>query len=519
MKKIGIGILVLFFVFAGAFSLNSNLDTLSISCSAGSVYFWVDNGASVNETLFLSATSNYLTAYFDDPIREVAPHSLQGSTLHIIAPDCFRGSEDVKIFAQLCSGESCEVKQKTVRVYVSPCGDCSSYEEHYATGPFYTPGSGCDSSNCAPVHSDIIRSASYSSTTPSITIRGAEGCTKIRKGNYARKKLMIINNGPTATLRVKMVNSRDISAYALSEYVNLVRGEAKDIYLDASASKHAYGRQYVLLEILSGNSVVKQINLCFDVEKEKGANMVLPKGVELYKCKKAEIIGKISNTGETDETFLLAGPSFASLPSTISLKPGEEKPIPIYLDLSSVDVGAHKLTITAQSSDLKGSATSSLVVKSCENKKAENKINKNVSQSKFKLTILVSNPGNHTLENVSISIIGLPSNWEVIKPVPTAIAPNESKNITAIVKPGSSTKEDGTLIVRAGDKTLFSRPVSFDATKISTGTGLFSEKNAPLIVVMVFVASLLLIYLYHESRAKSENISEGETTIIDAQEA
>ncbi len=470
--------------FAQAFSLSTSSPNVGItSCTEGKAFVYAANPFTNDGTLSFTGSFGELSGYFESPSQLVPGGATRGTFVHFSSPQCFQGTQDATVFAQLCVNGECGVEQITIRVTVSPCSDCpGGIQTSTAPVDYYIPSAPSSTDGTMPLASGIYFSTQFDPSYYEINIYGKDE-VDLRQGDDATVELSIVNEGAAGTFDLNLIGDTGrLEARVNSDYVSLARGEARTVTIDVQPAT-VTGKYCIALQATrQGGVVVQEKFVCFNVYDKLGATIKLPATISATRCDSVQFQAVLQNVGSAQDTYHLQAYPFAQVSFPyITLVPSETGYATVKVDANALALGRNQITIYAEGEardalngeTSKGQGTVDILVSDCVPKATQIaapsqttqvSTTQNPNGTNVKFVAQVFNDGNETLEAVTANIIGLPEGWEVTPQEPNGIsvAPNETKNLTLFIKPASQDTAEGLLEVRSGAEKLFSKTVKVD---------------------------------------------------------
>jgi len=516
---LGVALLVASFV-AGA-ELKTSADTASVSCREGKVFVWVNNEASEERLVAFSAQfsgSLGLNGFFEDEFLTAPAKGAKGTYLHFRAPDNMRGAEDVWIRAQIVSRDNTvnEVRQKNLRVFVTPCKQVGYYINGTAKGPFYEEPR--ETGEGTRIKSFLTFTSYFDPTEYDVDFLGATAGKKIAAGDFARFKIALANRGAAGTFDLKLIGDKEaVNAVLSNNYVSLERGGIQEVFVDVQPSKNAgAGRYWLTVQAIRNFVVLAEKDVYVDVEDKFDAELILPQSIKTSACSSTAVTARIKNTGSREDSFVLEASEFALLaPTELSIPAGKEAFFTITIDGSKAGVGARALVVRAESvnSPERKAFEKTVSVQSSACAGAENVlVNKNEQESEVKLLVDVQNPFDTPLERVTITIVGLPKGWTYDAPLETTIPANSQKTLAVVIKRASDEGVKNALIeVRSNGRLVAVKEFSIEprASGITGFVTLALSQNTWLIALIILIA-LLVVVLAGRRRFYQDSLEDEE---------
>ncbi|HLC47594.1 MAG TPA: hypothetical protein VJI13_00835 [Candidatus Norongarragalinales archaeon] len=500
-------------VSVNAIELKTSEDSISIQSTEGKLFAYVKNTASERRSLYLSVDGNKLSAFVEPYSTTVAPGATGGAFIRVTAPDCFRGSEVVEIFAQLCSSTGCEVAKRKVIAYVEPAKICSSYIEGYAPTNQFISGTASGSADpfhvntIDPKRSRLVFSESFDPTAYALRITGGESCEKVKRGEVGRVRLTVSNRGAAGNFDMRVVTDSSIDAFPSKDYIALQRGSSDEVSVDIRPSLEAAAvRQYVTLQVLHLDELVAEKDVCIDLFDDFKTAIFAPSTVTGRTTKDMAIQLEVVNDGSTLQhySFFASNNEIQNYltvdPQSFTLKPGAKKIVDVNVDTSKLSPGTYRIQYLAQSEE--SEETSETVLK-VEKETGLIQTSGNVEmefenqQKDNVLTVIatIRNEGDAHLEDATPEVKGLPPGWEVKGLDPLSIRAHG----TAIVEFQiiSNSQEDALpiLVLMQDGKTIASQKLPSISGKAGGFTGMFTLNSQNVVLALIIIAGVLVFLM------------------------
>jgi len=489
--------------FASSLSLYADADQARIQGTEARVFVWLTNTDGVAKTVAFSASDGELNGFFEDSGFILPASGSKGTWLHLRAPDCFRGAETVRVYADVCSSPtSCTTLQKTVLIIANPSGACNSY-----VGSFVSPygvGQPMAYGDGSVVYSTLTYASDFQPTDYSVDVLGSDRCVPLKPGEQATVPLTVVNNGAASTFEVRVLSEgHDLSLLISPQSLSLSRGEAFDLRASIiPQSGHAPGRRYASVQVMRHGVVLFEKSVCVDVREQFEAEVKLPSSASGMQCEPIELDGVVKNTGNVGDSFEVTGPANAIvMPNGFMVDAGESRAFKIILPENSLRAGQSEVLVTAKSSarDIVGSARLLVNAQSCAPAVLPGDAVKPIQSqgdNGVKLTVGVTNGFDVPLTNVTARVEGIPPSWRVESSAVAVIAPQDTANLSISIFPsGSEDASNPVLVILSDGREIARRPLQ--PMKASGGlTGLFTglSQNS-LLIGMLLLAALAVIVL------------------------
>ncbi len=514
VKSLAIGLLMLMaalFVSVNAIEITTSDSNLYISSTQASVYAYVKNTASETRQLYLSVDGRSLNAQIEPYATSVRQGSTGGAYINIVAPDCFRGSELVTIYAQLCSSSTCESASKKVTVNVEPARQCATYIEGFAPTTQFISGTSCGSNGCfnvdsiAPKRSSLISTAYFDATSYDLRISGADSCPDVKRGEPARIKITLSNRGAAGNFDLRVISDSDISAFPSKDYVALSRSSADYVYVDIVPDKDlSEGRHFVTLQALHLDELVAEKDLCINLEDEFSTSFTSPTSADATTANDLTIQLSLKNDGTTVQHYAISafnsdlGEKLIVFPEKVTLQPGALKFIDVTLKTTALVSGTYKLDFVALSEDSEEFAEMLVTVKSIA-KPVEKSVALDATstqkENKLLIQTVIQNDGNTLMDGLTLEILGLPEKWEVSDIPEFKVNPNSQKTIKFEITMNSDELANPKIVVLQNGKTLSTQTLPQVSGKTGGFTGLFNLSSGNWLIGIVIVLGVLAFFM------------------------
>jgi hypothetical protein len=494
---------------ASALSLSLAASSATITPSTeGKIFMTISNDGS-EKLVSLSARAPHLQVFFDASALRLQAFETKGTYIRFTSIPGFKGVEDIDVFAEWSENGQIKRATKTLRVFVDGTGSVNS-------GPApvrnYVPGTYSGQDGSYQLQSYVESQAFFDPAQYSVDVKldsDQVGVTAF-PGQLSRMRVMLINKGAAGSFDLMAISGDENAAVTvINTPVTLLRGEAKTVFVDIQpASRIQAGRYWFTFEVLSQGYVVKEREMYFDVQDKFDAVIKINSPITVTQSTTpVKIQATIQNTGTAKDTYVLSTKNaFASVPQRITLNGGDRATFDITLDTSKMTQGENLLEIRAESDKVQGAGTAKIILE-----KAQTPITS--------IDIDLKNTYGQDLDSVTVSIEGIPSTWEVIKPLPFALRAGETKTISVQIK--QATNEEAAnpvLVVKNGATVLERRPLP--AIKAAGGlTGLFTAGANVSTAAILIIAALIIAAFYarqKEQRAKSQDFEAKMKKIRDA---
>ncbi|MFQ5405926.1 MAG: hypothetical protein ACE5DI_02090 [Candidatus Micrarchaeia archaeon] len=518
--KTAVLLLLLALPLASAFSVETSTHNLGItSCSDGKAYVYVKNQFTKDATLSFSGSFGELQGHFDASSQTIPAGTTRGTFVHVGSSQCFRGTQDITVYAQLCVDDECRVENADIRVFVAPCADCGgNYYTANATESYYTPAKPRLPDGAQRLESSIYFSTQFDQSYYQVDVFG-KGELNLRVGDDARVDLAIVNRGAAGTFDLRLIGDvGEVEAYLYDDYISLARGGEKTVVIDVSP-RTATGKYCLALQALHLGILVQEKYVCFNVYDKLSATVVVPTTLSAKRCVPLSYSTVIQNTGSASDTyhFTVKGARAVVSEPYITLAPSERGEITIEVDSNALALGRNAVELKIEGENLdaltgqtvKGRGTTSVLAKECPPitepaVKPKPQISgvessQEANGTLIKVTVKIANEGNTPTNGVKADVLGLPEDWSVTPQEPdgVTIPSNSTKNVTLWVQAASPQEVEGTLVVSAEGKTLFEKPIKVNGATGSFGiVGFFVlalSQNLLFISVLILFALLVIV--------------------------
>ncbi|MCX6767889.1 MAG: hypothetical protein NTY90_04145, partial [Candidatus Micrarchaeota archaeon] len=344
------GIVLLVFGALGAlasgFSIQANPDYIVLHGTEAKVFVSATNDGPAGSISF-SVDSGELTASVVSPVQSAAAGETKGTYVTVNAPDCFRGSGDIEITAQLASGGNAAYDSKIVHVMVYPTEQCDQYTDSAPAGGQYVPAGSVP----AVLFTSYADPAEYR-----VGVLGGERPVALGPGQFKRVTLKIINYGAAADFELRVFGD-SLNAFLDKESVSLQRSEAADVHLDVRPAADAeLARHFATVQVLAQNQVVYEKDVAFDVSVRHDIRLVLPTSIiKSDGTKPVAVQAALQNAGTGAEVLKITTSASASAPATVSVAPGETKKFIVLVDVTKLVPGENPVEIRAENDFVEGS--------------------------------------------------------------------------------------------------------------------------------------------------------------------
>ncbi|MFH1257312.1 MAG: hypothetical protein ABIG96_04255 [Candidatus Micrarchaeota archaeon] len=515
LKTIATGILLILFalvVSVNAIDLRTSDDSISISSTEGSVFVYVKNTASEEKDLYLSVDGHRLNAYADQFDQTIRAGSTGGATIHISAPDCFRGSESVSIYAQLCSSTSCETASKKVIVYVEPARQCSTYIEGYASRTQFISGYSCGTTGCylvdniAPKESRLVYSSEFDPTSYKLRMTGGDSCASISRGEIGSVRLTIANRGAAGNFDIDVISDSNVQAFPSRDGLSLQRSDSQEITVDIKPEAEASaGRIFVTVQVLHLDELIAEKDVCVDLQDEFKSSFIAPSKASARTSKDMTIQLEVANEGTTSQHYRISALNseiqneISVLPREFILRAGASKMVDVLVKTSKISSGTYELQFEAVSEDASESAYTILTVANDVVADQEDAVavtaNQEQTDNVLKVFTTIKNAENFALTDLDVEVTGLPTDWKVSEISPITIAANSEKKVNFEITMASEAEATPKLVISKDGKVLATETLPKISGKAGGFTGMFSLNSGNAVLGAVILVVILLFFM------------------------
>ncbi len=498
------------------------------SCTRGTVYAYAENRDGAPATLSISAAYGRLAGSVQTPIQNIPGYQGRGSQVYVYSNECFKGSEDVTIYFQVCRDAACQTLSKVVRVNVEPCIGCNSYIEQYLPPvPNYQPAPAtCIGNSCGQaLSSTLYFENAFDPVAERVEISLDKDKYAVTAGEQGDFDVTIDNQGAPVTLDLGLEGfPQELGAQLQDSVVGLDRGQNKVVVLAINPQADLTGRYCLAITASRRGYELDRKAVCFDVFDGVAAKVSAPQEVSISRCENNASYGiTIENAGVAPNAFTLQGDQPAaefSRPAVV-LEPGQTATVDVLLDTALLPPDS-QVTVNATGdrvNEITGkrfsqSVTTKVLVSECL---ANSMLNATANGGLLTLVETVSNPSDtEVLEGVTATIQGLPAGYAVIQKEPAGIAipPKASGKLTVFVQaPSDAATANGVLVVKtASGRILYQRPVTVNALAGDGGsiTGFLTKAaadNPLLAAIAVFGAALIALLLFGKPTTRKNSQS------------
>ncbi|MFH1751167.1 MAG: hypothetical protein ABH863_05805 [Candidatus Micrarchaeota archaeon] len=528
LKIVALGIVMIVLALAvsvNAIDLKTSEDSISIHSTEGQFFAYVKNTASERRNLYLSVDGNKLSAFVEPYSTSVAAGASAGSYIRVVAPDCFRGSEVVEVYAQLCSTSGCETAKSKVIVYVEPAKFCSSYIDGYAPSNQFISGVASGSSDpfnvntIEPRQSRLVFSDSYDTTSYSLRITGSDSCTKLRRGEVGRVRLTLSNRGAAGNFDLRVVTDSNIDAFTSKDYIALQRGGSEEVFVDIKPDFDSQAvRKFVTLQALHLDGLVAEKDVCIDLYDEFAIGIFAPSAVSGRTSKDMTIQVEVQNSGTSVQQYSFSASNYEIQdkisidPQNFMLKPGARKIVDVNVDTSKLSPGTYRIQYLAYSEETQETAETVLKVDTDDYIAPSGKVGIDIEndQKDSVLTVFatIRNDADYNLVGLDLEVEGLPSGWEVSRIPPLTVRAGSSEVVEFKIASTSAEEASPVLIARLNGKTIASQQLPKIIGGNSGGfTGLFSLNSQNVVLGLIILAGIAVFLMIGRRSDDSEGRS------------
>ncbi|MFH0713143.1 MAG: hypothetical protein V1722_01285 [Candidatus Micrarchaeota archaeon] len=325
-----------------------------------------------------------------------------------------------------------------------------------------TPINEGDTYSNAVTGSHVSLASEFDASDVNVVINSQEGLRNVANGETQTLSLDVVNRGSPGLMQLSLSADPKLNAQ-LSEYsFVLERFESKRITLTIKPQE-LQGRQFVNLQVTRGNQVAVVKDIFVDVANSHSIELVMPQVVNTDNCAPFTLAGAVNNLGSTSESVRVTIPSIYFESSSFTVNPRGTKSFVLNMDFSQLQAGKRTLEVVLTSAN-SAARTSELVefnIAQC-------------SAGMVQYNVSYTNSGNTTINGVVASIANIPSNWQVIAPMPVNVAPNETKNFSVFIKPNGEVSAEvvPTLLVKDGNGNVLQQE-TLPSVKPTSATGMF----------------------------------------------
>ncbi|MFH0971460.1 MAG: hypothetical protein V1835_02730 [Candidatus Micrarchaeota archaeon] len=512
-KHVATGILLILLAFVisvNAIELKASEDTIYISSTEGKVFVYVKNTATDDRNLYLSADGRELNAYIEPYEDIVHAGATGGAYVHVVAPDCFRGSEAIQIYAQLCSDTACDSTSRKIVVNVEPARQCANYIDGYASSVQFVSGTSCGATGCyqtqsiEPKRSKLVNAAYFDPTSYDVRVTGGDSCVDLKRGGIARVKLSLSNRGAAGNFDMRVISGSEVNAFPSKDYVSLQRSNAEDVYIDIKPDQDAAaGSHYATLQVLHLDEMVAQKDVCIDLQDESRSTLIVPDTVNARTSRGSTVQIEVSNDGTKQENYEVSVYSdvreaMAIIPEAFVLKPGAKRYVDIEIDTSKLSKGNYKMhfVITTEEDELVADSLLKVVEDAAmQGSSVAVEAQQSQKDNALEVTGVIKNDGDTDLTDLDVEVQGLPEGWKVSDIDPITVKANSEKQVKFEITMTSQEDASPKMVVKKGGYVLGVQSLPKISGKAGGFTGLFALNSQNVILGIVVLGVILLFFM------------------------
>ncbi|MEK6953479.1 MAG: hypothetical protein AABX01_00605 [Candidatus Micrarchaeota archaeon] len=519
VKFVVVGALLIFLalvISVNAIEVKTSDDSISIHSTEGQFFAYVKNTAAERRNLYISVDGGKLNANVEEEgySTSIAAGATDGALISVVAPDCFRGSELVQVYAQLCSKTTCETATRKVIVYVEPAKFCSSYIEGFAPSVQFIPGTATGSKDpfnvytIDPKKSRIVFSDAFDTTDYSLRITGGDSCIDVLRGEVGRIRLSVTNRGAAGNFDFRVVTDTSLDAFPSKDYVALQRGASEEVFVDIKPGKDVQAvRQYVTLQALHLDELVAEKDVCIDIKDDFSTAIEAPSAVLGRTSKDMAIRVELTNKGTIPQyySFSASNAQIQELisvdPQEFNLKPGAKKLIEVKVDTSKIKAGTYRIEYFTLSEETQESAETLLTVEkdSAGGITGASDVSIDLSNEKKDnvLTVFatIKNEQNVNLNDLEIEVRGLPESWTVSKIAPVSIRAGGSEIVEIEIIANSDETAIPKVVVLQNSKIITMGSLPEISGKAGGFTGLFTFSSQNIVLGLIILAGIFVFLM------------------------
>lgn len=520
----GLLVLLLAAVYVHAVDVSVSSDHVYLSSTRGEVFVTADNPYNGSATLSLSATSQYLNQWFDSYSQFIPAGGSGGALLNIQSPDCLRGDDIVRIYAQYCSKDSCQTSVKSIRVTAEPAKACDAYIEGLASQQAYVPALTCSGTSCLysvpHAKGTIVKSASFDPTTYQVEGRMASGCIQLQRGDTASASVTLQNQGPAGSFDVQVLApDTQVQGFASRDYVSLQRSESFPLRIDLQAVDGAEtGRHFLTLQLLHRADLVLEQDVCADLYDVNKVTLNAPASATIDGSKESVVQVEAQNLGTSADSYSVnlggvpAGVEVA--PHGFTLQPGEKQTIQITFTQGVLKAAHSTMQVLLQGDHSEARASIDLTkYASVPSADISAPLPAGQNGTTYKYTVGISNPQSSALTGLTFKVEGLPEGWTYSVPNDTSIEPGKEAIVPVFITANSGATADSVLVVFKDGKEIGRQALPRVQGPATGGlSGLFTlalSDTAQFIVVILLVAVVVILLVARRVPAHPEHGSGG----------
>lgn len=521
---------------ASAFTLNSDTDSATLNCADGSAFLWITNDASESALYSLSIYNPLnLTSWFDSSSLQVPGGETRGAAVHFSAPGCFQGQQNLVVEADKCAGTQCEKKWRKISVFVpQACSkNCASRINAVPPQNSFSPGQ-CTTDSCfSGRQSDLSFNSFFSNSVHTVDINGAPSeCLKLNVGESRDIKLRIQNTGAAGTFDFKITGDTDsLNPSTDKGYVSLPRGGFQDVVMEVSPGSSTQGNSVITFNVMNSGDAIASESVCVNVFDSHSASLSLPGTIQAFDCENPVITGKIRNEGSAADSFIVTATpeviaqgadSFSSIaPDPVAVGGKSSAEFKLTLNTKALSLGPNKIIVQAKGEQYldihgnynkaQGMGEVTVNVNPCQQVQQGGSVTVNITQTTengwIGYGVYVTNNYNKQLDDVSVSVQGIPQEWKVITTDGVSIPPGEARRLTLLVKPTTQDDAMPVILVNSKGSKIASQPVGKTSGKNAGGlSGLFVLGADNWILLLIALAAIIALGFF-ATRPTSKQLS------------
>lgn len=504
MQKLLLSLVGLLLIAAGvsAASLYADADFVSVSCTRGQVFFWVENKQAGDVTVSLSAELGDFNGAFTDAFGTAESYGSFGTELNFYAPDCARGMKVIPVKARVCGADgSCETLSRELSVSIKPCGYCD-YALNYSDGQIYYGSS--DYGEGSQRTSTLASSKWFDPTQYAVDFTGSNQCVSIKSGGFDRVPVHLGNKGATGSFDLELSGDyQAVGAMLSSSRVSLDRGTGETVYLDVYPGETQGGKYWVTVQALHDDYVVSESDYCIIVEDTFAAQASVPSIVNTNACTDFVYFPvKVENTGTGFDDYFASVEHGAVAPEKLGVQAGESGEFQASVRVSELEIGVNEVSVNVnggRNGKIGGQALVKVVVEGCPGKEKPIEVESKQDGDLYRIVVKVSNDGSQELKGVHAEITGIPSSWSVDTAPLSIIPAGETRDVVLWMKRSSDEEADPVVVIKdANENVLGTAELPEIAQRQSGLTGMIvaaASQNFWLIAALV-VAAFFMIFAY-----------------------
>jgi hypothetical protein len=487
--------------------------TLSASRTA-SVFVYATNLDSTAKTVSFSASSNggLFELYYDYYDSSLAPRAARGATLHVTAPPNMRGCDSITVTATVCgaNGGACETQSRSIRVDVQPSGESSYYiaGQDYC-GSYYEPALEPAGKR---VYSRIEYAGYFDATNYEARfIDRPTACERVRPGEAAVFRASLLNAGAATSFDIRLLGDKDVLNAGISNsFVSLQRSEVAELSVSVSPTHYAApGRYYVEVQAQRNGVTLASRDVCVEVEHSYGVRLSAPREVDATTCGIASFNAELENTGTGNDVFGIdvSEPDWALVETqSVNARGGQKQIFEVKIDGTRLATGVYRLGIKAVSGQnpeprkVEDRVFVAVRVAACVPKAplapAQTSVAKEEKDEVVKLLVNIENPSDEPIDNVSVSLEGLPEKWSYVSESGFVVPAQSNKTLQVLVKRTTDEEAANVLLkIKSGDKVIGVQEIPRIQSRASGITGFFvaAGSNAWIIALIIIIALAVIV--------------------------